>query len=238
MFYVYYLIDPENKKPFYVGKGTGRRALSHFHKSSYKRGFLVYNKIKSIRNKGLEPILKYRKFFDDEKIALEYEIFLINLWGRVINDTGILFNQTTGGEGSTGHKLSNEQKIKLAESFKKSFFEKHGVYNPNNVPEIRERILVTTKNNHGSECYFNTEKFKISMEGKWNTLKINKENKICEFCMMECNIGNYSQHHGKNCYKNPSRDLYKCPHCEISSYKKANMTRYHFDNCKKKLVLS
>lgn len=109
-FYVYYIIDPETYLPIYVGKGSGKRIYSHLQVSAYKRKFIIYNKIKQIRSRGYEPILKIWKTFSDENQAHSYEKFLISVWGRKCNSTGILYNQTDGGEGVSGHKKNFDQK--------------------------------------------------------------------------------------------------------------------------------
>ncbi len=61
----------------------------------------------------------------------------------------------------------------------------------------------------------------------------------CVFCHHEAKLGaTYYKHHDKRCDKNPDLLIYdiKCPYCckMVKSKEKtiANMTRYHFDNCK------
>lgn len=62
MFYVYELIDPATLKPFYVGKGTGKRA--HYHTAQNKKGKFTENihkdrKIRKILETGVDPIINY-----------------------------------------------------------------------------------------------------------------------------------------------------------------------------------
>lgn len=233
IFYVYYLIDPSTGRPFYVGKGKGRRAKQHLgHALSSNCKSLVYKKIKSIRSKGLEPKVKIRKLFEDEFDALSYEVFLISIWGRRINGSGCLFNQTTGGDGITGYRFTEEQKARTIAATKDALLKKYGVDNPSLIPEVAERLASIQRDKHGGKYLFETEGFIKSMEGKWNVLKINAGIIDCEHCGISCNTGNYRQHHGQNCHMNPDRPKYRCPHCGKESAKKANLTRYHFDNCR------
>jgi hypothetical protein len=67
----------------------------------------------------------------------------------------------------------------------------------------------------------------------------NKLNMIpvkCPFCNKEGNIAVMTRFHFGKCKLNPNKidDLKTCPHC--GKIGRTNMTRYHFDNCKKKLV--
>ena len=62
MFYVYELIDPATLKPFYVGKGTGKRA--EYHTAQNKKGRFTENihkdrKIRKILETGVDPIINY-----------------------------------------------------------------------------------------------------------------------------------------------------------------------------------
>lgn len=232
-FYVYYLIDPSTRLPFYVGKGCGKRATAHLKEAEIKRcKSMVYKKIKNLLQKGTPPLVKIRKYFENEQDALNYEIFLISLWGRRVNKTGRLFNQTIGGEGTTGWRPTKKQKENMAIAMKKALMEKYGVENASHIPGVMERIIKSHHAHYNGKYWFQTEKFLSIMKDKWNVHTINKEMKECEYCKILCNVGNYNQHHGQNCYLNLLRQKYTCPHCGVESFKMANLTRYHFNNCR------
>ena len=103
-FYVYAYLrsrDSETGKagtPYYIGKGNNRRAWT---------------------DHGAMPVPKDKKFIVilernlSEIGALAIERRLINLWGRVSNQTGILRNLCDGGQGVTGHIHSEETRAKM-----------------------------------------------------------------------------------------------------------------------------
>lgn len=137
-YYVYALTDPRksgqfiygdlsfNYEPFYIGKGHGSRLKHHTNKSEIKKcgNSIKNNKIKQIIKNGYNPnnyaiILKE---FDLEKDALEYEILLIKLIGRIKLNTGPLSNMTDGGESCSPCKGRTYEEIhgkKEAERLKK-----------------------------------------------------------------------------------------------------------------------
>jgi hypothetical protein len=99
-FYVYILARP-NGKPFYVGKGKGRRIFDH--EKEARSGHVCHkcNVIRKIWKQGGE-IQRYTVFeTDDEQEALDYERNQIALHGRKN-----LCNQTDGGDGIMGYKAS------------------------------------------------------------------------------------------------------------------------------------
>jgi len=102
-YYTYILIDSQNKKPFYVGKGSGSRMYSHIKEAtrdSYKKKRSLHCKIVSILNNGGSII--YKKIAaESEKAAFDKEKELIIEYGRKDIGTGILCNLTEGGEGSS-----------------------------------------------------------------------------------------------------------------------------------------
>lgn len=94
-YYVYILRDPrKNNSPFYIGKGTGDRANSHLWQSKKNaENPWKHNKIASIREAGLEPIVDYCKTGLTESEAYDLEAELIKLYGRAkIDPAGILTN--------------------------------------------------------------------------------------------------------------------------------------------------
>jgi len=122
-YYVYVLLDPRwsgvwnygnyifENKPFYVGKGKGKRIKSHFWKSSLKVKSLKNNVIKAILNDGYDKPISF-KIYDGltEEKALEIEIKMIKFFGRLDRNDGILANHTDGGDGHSGCNLP---KLKL-----------------------------------------------------------------------------------------------------------------------------
>lgn len=103
--------------PFYVGKGSGKRALNHFYPSYMKHGSNPWKNyiINKHRNDIDIIILTTHK---DEKDAFSMEEFLISSYGFK-KDGGFLVNQTTGGEGSSGAVVSEELKMRRGNSIRK-----------------------------------------------------------------------------------------------------------------------
>jgi len=90
MYYTYVLIDVRDGKPFYVGKGKGKRMYNHGKKITPNP--YLYRKIQNIKSLGLDII--YEKWFEgDEEFCFWMEIYLVSELGR---DT--LCNLTDGGE--------------------------------------------------------------------------------------------------------------------------------------------
>lgn len=78
-YYVYALIDPENGQSFYIGKGVGNRVFDHVacaletHDQSDK-----YEKIRTIKNKGLEVLHLIIRHGMNERTAYQVESALID----------------------------------------------------------------------------------------------------------------------------------------------------------------
>ena len=68
--YVYLYLDPRDEKPFYIGKGICNRALNHLEDESDTQ---KVQKIKQIRNAGLEPRIEILRYglSDDQASLLE-----------------------------------------------------------------------------------------------------------------------------------------------------------------------
>ena len=105
-FYTYAYLR-EDRTPYYIGKGSGRR---------------IY--VKCGRPCGV-PKDKSRIIFLKQNLteeeAFKHEIYMINVFGRKDLGTGILYNKTDGGEGSSGFIHNEESKRKMSESRKGRF---------------------------------------------------------------------------------------------------------------------
>jgi len=132
-FYVYMYINPETRKPFYIGKGQRSRAWSF---TGHNHNKWVVSKINNIKKKGYKSkdfvVLLEENLTEEE--AFQQEISLIGRYGKKI-DGGILFNVNSGGiqppsqrgkrwkmssEGRENIKRSwtEERKIEYSKKFK------------------------------------------------------------------------------------------------------------------------
>lgn len=101
-FYTYLWLR-EDGTPYYVGKGKGRRGYrseAHgVHKPEIKERILIQE-------------------FESEKDAFEAEKFFIAFYGRKDLSEGCLRNLTSGGDGPSGAKVSEETRKKMSSARK------------------------------------------------------------------------------------------------------------------------
>jgi hypothetical protein len=101
-FYYTYAYLREDKTPYYIGKGSGGRV--------YTKG---KGEVKSPKDKSRIIFLKQNL---TEEEAFKHEKYMIAVFGRKDNGTGILRNLTDGGEGTSGYVYTEEQRKKLSAS--------------------------------------------------------------------------------------------------------------------------
>lgn len=88
--------------PYYIGKGTNKRA--------YTRSDRRYNR-RPPKDESRILILKQNL---SEKEAFKHERYMIAVFGRKNNGTGILINLTDGGEGVSGLVVGEETRRKMS----------------------------------------------------------------------------------------------------------------------------
>ena len=99
--YYTYAYLREDKTPYYIGKGRGKRA---------------YDKRRAIKPPTDKSRILFLKKGLTEAEAFKHEVYMIFVLGRKDLGTGILRNLTNGGEGSSGHTKSEESKKKIGEA--------------------------------------------------------------------------------------------------------------------------
>ena len=98
MNYYTYAYLREDKTPYYIGKGSGKRIYS------------AKRRVKLPKDKSRIIFLKQNL---TEEEAFKHEIYMIAVFGRKDLGTGILHNSTDGGEGASGAVRSFEFKENL-----------------------------------------------------------------------------------------------------------------------------
>jgi hypothetical protein len=155
IFYVYIYYHPVTNIPFYVGKGSKKRAWIHLTSKAHNH---FIHTIEKIRKEGNEPLVKIYKNNLCEKEAYELEMLLIKKYGKKVDGTGCLCNKTNGGEGGgvIGRVVSEETRKKMSESQKGKKLSEEQIEHlrelgRNVSEEIKKRISITNTGRKLSE---------------------------------------------------------------------------------------
>jgi len=111
-YYVYALVDPINKVPFYMGKGKNKRAWDHV-RGYDKRNSKKVSYIKNIRILGLEPEVHIIKSNMSNKDSREYESVCI----KESRNLGLPLTNIKLDEGS--NPWTSESRKKLSNTMKR-----------------------------------------------------------------------------------------------------------------------
>ena len=159
MYYVYCYLDPENRQPFYVGKGTQNRAYTHMYlprdKRKNKNKTRFKNKLEKMKSQGIEPVIIFlAQNILDEEIAYAIEESFIKQYGRLgYEENGILLNTCLGSRppshrGKTYEEIYGPEKAKLQREMRSRLQKERGGYGPKKHSEEARRKF--SQNNTGS----------------------------------------------------------------------------------------
>lgn len=157
MYYIYALINPKNKQPFYIGKGMGNRAQTHLWNLSNSRNQYKDSKIQKIREQGLEPQVVYiAENIENEDLAYDLEEKVILYYGRKGYEVnGILTNVSLGvrppnHKGKTYEDIYGIEGAKIQREMRSRLQKERGGYGPDRHSiETKQKISKKTagKNN-------------------------------------------------------------------------------------------
>ena len=245
VFYVYEHLRNDTNKTFYVGKGKVGNSRSNCKQNRNQYWHNIVNKSGYTVHKIAEGLT--------EELSLKKEIDRI----KELRELGIkLCNMTDGGEGVSGYKHSEETLSKLREA---QSGENHPMYNKKHTEESRANMSrAQSGENNGMYNKKHTDETLVKMSEVMTGKKHSAETcaKISELMsnpsaetrakLSKAKSGDNNPHFGKspsaetrekNRVSQLARPKVTCPHCGKEG-DIGNMTRYHFDNCKKRVVIN
>ena len=196
IYYVYAYINKKTGLPYYIGKGKNRRI------------FKYHGRVTIPKDK------KYIVFLEknlSEIGALALERRYIEWYGRKNIETGILLNETAGGDGGdTSQSLGYKKAKKLGK------FNGHKYKSPEKIISANKKRSISLK---GHDVSAETRK-KISEKLKGKPSH-NKGKKLSEY--------------QKTLLKQP-KEKFECPHCNKTIGGASNFKRWHNDNCNERIM--
>ena len=194
-FYTYIYRDPSrNNEPFYVGKGTKRRAWSHLTRTD-KHPF-TYRLVK-MKREGVSPDIEIIPALD-EAHAYFMEECCIEVFGRKDLNKGPLLNLNDGGRGGqSGVKYTPEVLARRGKSISAALTGVRRGPQSRETVELRTQTLrspeVAAKLGHSKGKSFPERGKQIS--AGW----AKRTKKVCAHCGGAFYGSPYSRFHGENC---------------------------------------
>ena len=148
IYYVYQYLRKDGS-PYYIGKGSGRRAYVKQRAIS-----------KPTDNTQIQIIARHLS----EPEAFLLETKLVALYGRVDLGNGILHNKTDGGDGVFGRKPCPETIQKAIATKRKT----GGVYKCATIEARQKATATRLRNNHGKYSYWTPESIAKSIHTRQN----------------------------------------------------------------------
>lgn len=223
-FYVY-AYNREDGTPYYIGKGTGKRA------------WRKHTPINLPKDKNRIIILRDNL---DEQSAFLLEIELIQKYGRKDIGTGILHNRCDGGQGNSGYSQSDEARKKISVAHQGRHHTEQSKQNMSTgqkgktfSEEAKLNMSIASKGKKKSREH--SEKVRLSNIGKTRTPE--QRAKCAAFGMLGKTHTEETKAKIRQSQLGFKHPIKVCPHCGISGAG-GNMTRYHFNNCKKRIKTS
>lgn len=146
-FYTYAYLR-EDGTPYYIGKGHGYR--------------IYHNRRKIKPPKDKSRIIFLKKNLTEEE-AFKHEKYMIAIFGRKDNGTGILRNLTDGGEGCSGILVSEETRKKMS---KAKIGNRNGMFRHNQYMMSEDSIKKLKERMSGSKNYFAKTILIININGE------------------------------------------------------------------------
>lgn len=198
IYYVYFYLR-EDRTPYYIGKGKGKRA--------YEK----HTNIKRPKNKS-NIIIVSDNLSEIQSFILER--YYIRWFGRKNNESGILHNKTDGGEGTSGFKKDPWNKGKKTGQIPWNKG-KTGIYSEKVLKNLSEKGGHAKGKfwyNDGTKDYhiFPNQALPNYVEGRIFK-KRELEIKICPHCGLSGSGGNMSRYHFDNC-KQKGENRNSLPH--------------------------
>jgi hypothetical protein len=157
-FYTYAYLR-EDRTPYYIGKGKGRR---------------LYDKGKGEVGKPKDKSrIIYLKQNLTEEEAFRHEIYMIAVFGRIDLGTGILRNLTGGGDGSSGYIHNEEALKKISDAMKGK-----SAHNKGKSPSEETKRKLSEA--HKGKTLSEEHKRKLSVMGKGKTFSEQTRRKLSE----------------------------------------------------------
>lgn len=257
-FYVYALMDPRHPgnweyslygskgkivfpfKPFYIGKGRGKRCHSHVAEALRVEGRpnRKQAKIRKILKLGLTVRVQKIRTDQSEEQALALEERIIRGVGKV-QDGGPLTNVGDGGTANANREFTDEHRRKLSEaksgmewtaSAKERLKQGWASRTEKQKDETARKYRDTWKQKSQVDMDALSVSKSESMKSTWASRDPKKRTSITE-AASKARARPEVQQKMREGLRQRNAVKTTCPHCQKSGQENA-MRRWHFDNCK------